>query len=398
MKSKKIPTYLKYYLSKTRLDGLVFNKTYIENLSGTSFYLDHSVEDKIKINFKASESTQDSIPTPENPQDIHVVKGDNEVVIENKNLFDGILETGGISNVTGINDDTDVTLIRSKNYITVNANVNYVVSSPNVANTSKVALRFYDNNKNFLGNGTTDFFPNSFTTPANCSYLRIVITGSQPITTKIQIEKGTTATSYVEHKEQNYPLSLNNLEMCKINNYADEFFKNVPECEYYDNTLEYGKWYKYGRIGKAILDGSENWIKEYDRTTTFVAKTFINTIKNIGNIVGLDIKSTHFAAKDVYNYDQEGIEHIAQQILISINRSSLSTEDLNGFKDWLSTNNDTLYYILEIPAKTLLSDTLQEQLENIYNNAHTYDKITNINQVNEDRPFILDITYYRKVK
>lgn len=283
MKSKKIPTYLKYYLSKTRLNGLVFNKTYLENLSGTSFYLDHSIEDKIKINFKASESTQESFPTPESSQDIHVIKGDNTISITNS-------------------DDT---------------------------------------------------------------------------------------------KEQNYTINLGTLEMCNINNYADEFFKNVPECVYYDNTLEVGKWYKYGRIGKVVLDGSETW--KYTNNVFYI-NGFLRFVK------GQPVLSNYFryggSATNTTTAYQNGNNTISFNVddgsSIYIRNDSIT--NINDFNDWLSTHNTEVYYVLATPTKTLLTDTLQEELENIYNNAHTYDKITNINQINEDRPFILDISYYRKVK
>lgn len=56
---------------------------------------------------------------------------------------------------------------------------------------------------------------------------------------------------------------------------------------------------------------------------------------------------------------------------------------------WLSTHNTTLYYVLNTPTTTEITDTtLIEQLDNL-EKAYSYDTQTNISQTNQDKPFII---------
>ena len=76
----------------------------------------------------------------------------------------------------------------------------------------------------------------------------------------------------------------------------------------------------------------------------------------------------------------------------TINFSAKGTTTLAQFKAWLSTHNTIVYYPLATPTYTLLNDTLQEQLENIYNWVLSYKDQTNISQVNNDLPFVISAT------
>ena len=70
---------------------------------------------------------------------------------------------------------------------------------------------------------------------------------------------------------------------------------------------------------------------------------------------------------------------------IYINTKIDNTTDLNTF---LTNNNVKYYNTAYIPTYTLLNDTLQTQLEDIYN-AQSYIGQTNILQENNDLPFNL---------
>jgi hypothetical protein len=109
-----------------------------------------------------------------------------------KNLFDGELELGGINSTTGLNESS-TTLIRSKNYTKVNVSASYKVSLDGVAKTTNIF--YYDSNRNFISYETAS----GFTTPNNCAYVRIrhISTNTEE---KIQIEPGSTATTYEPHR------------------------------------------------------------------------------------------------------------------------------------------------------------------------------------------------------
>lgn len=425
MKSKKIPTYLKYYLSKTRLNGLVFNKTYLENLSGTSFYLDHSIEDKIKINFKASESTQESVPTLENPQDVHVVKGDNEVIIKNSNLFNQ-------TNPTYRSSDTASYELIENGIRIINNNVGtshkviFQIDTTNIDTTNKKLLikstigsnstsTFYgyqifgsnsiDTTGTILGQDTQPTSEKQITINNNYKYINfsLMVVGSTSqqknvYTDYLNIYVG--FNNYTTYKQQSYPINLEDLEMCKIGDYADELFKNVPECEYYEESLEIGKWYKYGRIGKMILTGSDDedyyQLSVNDDIMRFQLRNVQNYIKPLTRYIANYFKFLGYN-HTFYEIGISNTSNASTSAMFFFLKKELATS-VTEFKAWLSTHNTEVYYVLETTENILLSDTLQIQLDNIYNNAHTYNKITNIEQVNEDRPFILDISYYRKIK
>lgn len=57
--------------------------------SGSNITLNDTANAPMRIELGASELTQDGTPTPDSPQDIHTISGDNKVVVNGKNLFDG---------------------------------------------------------------------------------------------------------------------------------------------------------------------------------------------------------------------------------------------------------------------------------------------------------------------
>jgi hypothetical protein len=114
------------------------------------------------------------------------------------------------------------------------------------------------------------------------------------------------------------------------------------------------------RVGKIVLNGNEGWS---------VRATYINTIKfNISTGLSpsatLDFNNT--STKTLCNKlnpkvaDTSDEEHIQLRntgtgLIIGINKSRLSTQDANGLKVFLNTNNITLYYELATPVYTLIS-------------------------------------------
>ena len=73
--------------------------------------------------------------------------------------------------------------------------------------------------------------------------------------------------------------------------------------------------------------------------------------------------------------------------------TTITTTD--GFKTWLSTHNTDVYYVLATPTYEEITDTtLLSQLEAL---AYSYEGTTNISQVNDDLPFVLDITALKEI-
>ena len=98
-------------------------------------------------------------------------------VLHSKNLFDEVWENGGVNSTTGLNENNgDTKRIRTKGYIPVKPNTNYVITF-DASETSSSGARIIEltNNKSFI---QTLWYNESsagvwkFTTPANCSYIR----------------------------------------------------------------------------------------------------------------------------------------------------------------------------------------------------------------------------------
>lgn len=91
------------------------------------------------------------------------------------NLWNEKWETGGID-VTGVNDDTHTTRIRTVDYIKVEPNKKYYLFLNDGVTQSNLQFRFYDTNKDYIGLNDGDNLQvltnSSFLTPKNCYYVR----------------------------------------------------------------------------------------------------------------------------------------------------------------------------------------------------------------------------------
>lgn len=104
-----------------------------------------------------------------------------------------------------------------------------------------------------------------------------------------------------------------------------------------------GKYYYHQRSGEVVLNGSEGFylVKTTDNTIVFgtdLPKVSINVLKMIlsdkFNFIGDD------------NFEQIRIGNSGRSIFISILKSKLPTQDMDGFKQWLQANNVTAVYKL----------------------------------------------------
>jgi len=158
----------------------------------------------------AGNTSQTGTPTPDSPIPINVVSGDNEIVINGKNLFDGEMEQGARSNTDG-SLITSNNYIRSKNLTRVIAGEKYTISAVlnNASNSGDI--QYLDKNKNYIsreaiGLSSTKTIPNDIYY-ANIQYYSV--NGISPSdVVSIQIEKGESATPYEPYTSQTYPIYL----------------------------------------------------------------------------------------------------------------------------------------------------------------------------------------------
>ena len=255
----------------------------------------------------------------------------------------------------GGNYTTTYTLVEPNTIYTFSYNVS----------SSVVRIYFYDKSKNWISR--TDNIVNSnnyytFTTPNNCYYLQFqnVVNFT---TGNIELNKGSTALPY----------------------------------EPYNN----GKWYLKKNVGKVVLDGTETFVDQaQSQNNIFYTAMQVSNMKYTTQ----NLLSNYFKKGNNPKNNNGTIGALYQNYLyFGINTSIIGANDSDSvaikttaFKTWLGTHNTNVYYPLATPEYTLLNDTLQEELTNIYNKALSYQDQTNISQENDDLPFVISASAIAK--
>ena len=168
------------------------------------------------------------------------------------------------------------------------------------------------------------------------------------------------------------PYGTTPIELNKIGTYQDYIYK------------ENDKWYLHKETGKVVLNGTESWEQNGENDTY---GQFIYNVE--GKAIGtLNLLCNRFIneAGATGNYIYGRTNNNRTSITIA---KSICAYNLNTFKTWLANNNTYFYYLLTTPTNTEITYTpLIEQLESI-KNAMSKAGTTNVNQVNNDAPFII---------
>ena len=303
-------------------------------------------------------------PNPDYPQTVNVVTGEQTVTVRGKNLFDK-------SNYNLVNGYFNGS---PNGTITANAAnvIYYIPCNPNTTYTvSKVATKNFavaysavtpSAGSSFSGRVTAnDLTSATITTDSSAKYLIVWarngnIAGeasAQDVLDSLQIETGSTATSYEPYQSQSYTVDLDTLELCKIGTYQDKIYKSGDD------------WYVWKEVGKVVLTGTsgENWttIANRNNGSTFYAQTAVVDSTILG-VTGNYAISDHFSPLDGLwgDSESEGLWSYGAQadhkLRFRIFKTSLSSVDIDGFKSWLSSNNTIVYYALATPTDTKITD------------------------------------------
>lgn len=255
-----------------------------------------------------------------------------------KNLNPTNIEPLGLYDSTGANNN-NLSQCRTDDFINVTPNQVLTVSSDQQINR----VFGYDTDGNFLGLGVGNIVKHgytekkhTFTVPNNCH--KIKITSFVNTNTYFQLEEGTIATSYEPYKSN--ILTVNEeVELRGIGDVRDELDLLTGELTQ--------------RIGEVVLDGSENWNINYQGNSdlitfslnqfpTNIAEHSFNNCKNFLISDSLPIVTDYQNNKGILSH-RIGGNH---WVVITVNRSDLISEDVVGFKHFLSTNPVTIQYQL----------------------------------------------------
>lgn len=298
-------------------------------------------------------------PSPDYPEPISVVTGDQTVKVTGKNLFSGNYSqfnnqggTGSTYDYFQLPSDSDYTLtLIAKNAIGVQSPNKFIGFSSNGGSSSGTLWAWSASSTATAGQKFTVWNKSS-----NVNRLYVSMYPNNETTFNwfvnnfdIQLELGSTATAYEPYQGYSYTISLGALELAKIGTYQDYIYKSA------------GNWYKHTAISKVTYDGSEAWSK--------VNLAFQTTATS-------DKSATSGAFSDYFTFfpTQSGITQGIPNGQFGWNTTKVPTfrydscADASAFKTWLSTHNTTVYYLLDTATDTQITDTaLIAQLEALWN-------------------------------
>lgn len=340
------------------------------------------------------QTEQDGTPTPSAPVDVNVVSGSNIVYTSNKNLlsFPNIENTNNgitykISNGILKLSGTATGAIAINSPIFNLAAGTYMFTrniSGNLNGSWQTYIRDVTTGDSSLVAGNGNFTITETKQVQFRLFMNSGVNGTD-ITFYPMLEVGSTATTYEPHQGKELPLDLGSIELCKIGDYQDYFYKSGS------------KWYLHKEIGKVVLDGitqGKRLIIKHSSITSetkgFYQFNIADKIAGTNGATNLGI-SNYFKfvgsnAQNAFNNNTSGIWWENTRSFYFI----LEETTVKDANNWLDTHNTTIYYVLETATNTEITGILKEQLEAIYN-APLYEQ-TNITQTNNDLPMVLDIT------
>ena len=321
------------------------------------------------------ETTQEEIPTPDNPVPINnktgkIIHNGKKINLGNielckiddyqdsirkgtgKNLFDkSNITTGKTYTGTGGTTTLNNSFIQ-ETYIPVSSSTAYTMSTTNNYSSEtdyRLVICEYKDDKTFikrsLGGGNVGN-KYTITTTENTKYVRLC--ASTITLDELQFEQNSTATDYEPYGSK-------------------------------------GKWLLTKKIGKVVLDGTESWSKmNWSGKNAYRTKITNLKITTGGNQRGY-LRSDRFqlyTTNGLFNLEVPayGICHRTSQNEIIIRYDGYTSA--SDFKTWLEDHNTTVYYAMETPVTTEITDsTLINQLENAGKVADTIDEeyLKNIN-------------------
>ena len=181
---------------------------------------------------------------------------------------------------------------------------------------------------------TKDSFTDTYTMLR--SFIQCPANSKVSITYRISIIADLTVTpdtfTYQPYKETNYSIDLQGNEMVSLPNGVKDYLQIDK-----DGNVNLIK-----NVGKKILNGSEEWVLNTNYTTSsMLAVQYLeNSMLSNSKII-----SDHFTYNTVTGIDT--IRAATQYVLIGLDITEFTTVD--DFKNWLQSNNTTIYYQLAEP-------------------------------------------------
>lgn len=389
-------------VTQAQLDETNENVSWLQTLTeqmphvsgqGTDLSLENVLNYRLMKFLPQGSSSQAGEPTPTTPYPVNSVTGENSLIISNENLFDKNDVINASLNADGTTSSS--TTLLTSDFIKIDSSLTYYKTT-----TGSARVKLYDESKTTINTTNAGDIANfsgakSFTIPyENAKYIRFSMT-SENLNSIMLVEGSTAPSTYIPHEEQSYSISLGNIEL-----------NSTPDGTIRDEIIgKPNEWYKREYIGKVVLDGTESgWTLRGTDTNTY---RFTNDTV-IANALAKNNTSLYFCNEfqiyagnsGIANIDDNGIALRDSLNGFTVRILKTLVTGLDNFKTWLSNHNAIEYYLLATPVDVPITDTtLISQLNNIYNNAHSYNGVTNITTTYESgkEQMYLDIEALKNV-
>ena len=318
-------------------------------------------------------------PNPDYPQAVRVVTGENVVQICGKNLFsvenysgtssavdvsisDNVISLNGTTsqswgfNIKGGSNAFALPLEAGSYAVSLNKAVNFPIEL-NIKKSDGYTLAIAEIPAGSLSTTVTINERAVYYTLWSNTALGTVINVSN---FSIQLEKGSSASSFEPYQEQSYEVNLGNIELCKIGDYQDYIYKDGSD------------WKIHKAIKKLTLNGSESYV-------SYAASGFTAFYLDAADAVGgsaSDNPILSSAFKSAYANADGNIylRPSPRQVVICTSVASTAA----NWQTWLASNPVTVYYALATPTDTeITNEALVTQLNALWE-ADGYDSQTNI--------------------
>ena len=324
---------------------------------------------------------QEGTPTPDNPQEIEVVTGTQEVVERGKNLLN--TANGSVA----YKPEGTIT-IDSKGVI--NASIDMSYASINIPSITLKAGKTYTFKRNFTGSRNSWFVDTNNNNVLGIGYNQTSATltpESDIIINKLNgallsgdnyfwLEEGSTATDYEPYQTpQTYQLSLGEYEFAKIGNYVDTIEYDVDE----------DKVYKNENVNEHIFTENEN-ISLQSINSYGIANFFIP--HSLGGVSALAL-CNYFSLQTsgISVTQEEGFLWQHNGVYFRIKSSTAS--DVSSFKTWLGSHSVKVEYALAETSREEITGTLKDQIKALYN-SHSFTGTTII-EIDGQLPLIIKV-------
>lgn len=372
---------------------------------GTTIDVKGSINAPMTIELKPHELTQDDIPTSDDPQEIHVITGDNTIHVSNgktptnypinlgsieyskigdyqdnifkssgKNLIPTSAddwEQGSISGSTGENS-SNTKRIRTKTYYPIQSGIDYHVSVQNT-NYTFLNILLYDSTYTFIG-GYYETISNSINGATN-------LTINIPTSTHSNV-------SYMR-------VTLRNADNTSVVNANDvEIAQPMLELGTVKTTFEpYGtNWFIKKEIGKYVIDTTQITLRDTYTNIDYAIVLKPDDFIGKGNYTRYPLYCSHAQVSLSNPSSWDDASNIGY-LYSGANQNNFwigfeKNTSLETIKEKL--NGAIIYYPLKQSSYIQITDTtLIEELETTMNSK---DKRTIITQTNDDLPFIIKAT------